>query len=64
MSNEDLWLLSGFEATDNHLDGTREVSINGTEGILTVTHRRNDGNFTLKYYRLIEVEQRWVDVDE
>lgn len=64
MSNEDLWPISGFTASDHYEGGTRSVSINGVDGVLTVTLRSAHGDFTLKHYRLVEVEQRWVNVDE
>lgn len=63
MSDNDL--LNGFNATDDHEGGKRTVTV--TDGVLTVEFRRDGddmyyGGAKTKHYRLVEVEQRWVEV--
>jgi hypothetical protein len=59
--------LDGFRVEDAHHGGDRTVSFDGE--ILTVSYFRQDqGDFTYasdtRHFRLTEVKQQWVEVDE
>lgn len=59
-------ILDGFRASDAHEGGDRNVSFDGE--VLTVDfHRVARGDYSTaqqtKYFRLVEVQQVWQEVD-
>lgn len=67
--SDDTELLRNFRAHDEHLGCTRTVTVDA-EGILTVMLSRDtnwaqnqDSHYETRTFRLVEVEQRWVEVD-
>lgn len=51
--------LDGFTGSDNRYAERREVTVSGD--ILTV-ETRTESDTTARHYRLVEVQQQWIEV--